>query len=141
MNNAAWLSLALPEWYFSTILAPLGAGPLSAIPAFGTACLGIGVVLGFAAGERSLFLFLIPAAITELFVAIAGAMRGLAPYDSHILTVALSLFVGLQIILAIYLVFAMKGARLAATALALFSVTYAMFATFIAGMSITNDWL
>jgi hypothetical protein len=141
MNNAAWLTLALPQWYFSAILDPLGAGPLSAIPAFGTVCLGIGVVLGFAAGGRSLLLFLIPAAITELFVAIAGVMRGLAPYDSHILSVVLCLFVGLQVILAVYLIFALKGARLAGTALALFSITYAIFGAFIAGMSFTNDWL
>lgn len=35
MGNAIWLFFALPEWYFSTILQPFSAGPLTVIPALG----------------------------------------------------------------------------------------------------------
>lgn len=46
MGNAIWLFFALPDWYFSSILAPFSAGVLSTIPAAGIICLLVGGVWG-----------------------------------------------------------------------------------------------
>ncbi len=139
MTNAVWLLLALPLWYFVTLGDPLGAGPLSAVPVFGTICLVAGLILGLSERPRRLFLFLIPATASELFVATAGAMRGQLPGESS--HPALLLFIGFQVVFSGYLIYGLKGARWAAVALALFSVSYALFAAFVAAMAFSDRWL
>ena len=131
--------VALPSWYFETILNPLAVGPLTAIPAFGAMCLGIGVILALIGRERRLLLFLVPLAISEILVALAGALRGDVPESAG--GPILLVFVIAQSLFSIYLVYRMKGARWAASALALFSLTYALFAAFIAAMAFTDSWL
>jgi hypothetical protein len=139
MNNAVWLLLAVPHWYFSTIGHPLSAGPLSAIAAVGSICFVIGVILGFIRREPQLLLFLIPFVLSELFVAIAGALRGqLKDVSSHFPEI---LFIVVQIILVAYLIYHVSRARLAAVALAVFSVTFALFATLVAAMALSDTWI
>ncbi len=139
MSNAIWLFLALPNWYISTIADPLGAGPLTAIPAFGTICLFIGITVGLIQRAWELKWFFLPAIASQLFVAVAGALRG-ELFDESSQPALLS-FIVFQIILAGYLIYRVGEARLAAVALAIFSVTYALFAAFIAGMSFNDTWL
>jgi hypothetical protein len=89
--------------------------------------------------ERKLVAFLIPATASELLVAIAGALRGKLTEGAA--DVPLLLFIGLQLALATYLVRMTEDARRAAIFLALFSVTYALFAAFVAGMAFADTWL
>jgi hypothetical protein len=139
MNNAMWLFEALPIWYFATIANPLGAGPLSAIPVVGTISLVAGLTLASMKGEPRFFLFLIPFSLSQFFGAIAGALRGQLPgYSSGPL---ISLFIVIQVLLAAYLIYTLVGARAAALPLAVFSLTYALHAAFVASMSFSNDWL
>lgn len=139
MNNAIWLLLATPGWYFSTILAPLSAGLFTAIPALGVLCLLAGVVLSVIRRRKGTLLFLIPFAASQAFVGLAGAMRGQFRTDES--GFVLLAFVTGQLVLAVYLVWRLKGARVPAVLLALFSLSYALFAAFVAGMALTDNWL
>lgn len=139
MYNALWLFFAVPQWYVTTILAPFSAGPLTAIPALGVVCLIVGLVLGLMESRKGLLLFLLLPAASQGLVVVAGFMRGMLPNDgSHLY---LSAFMVLQIAAAGYLVFRLRGARWAAFALSVFTVSYALFAAFVAGMSFTDVWL
>lgn len=139
MGNAIWLLLVLPEWYFSSVTMPLVAGPLSAIPAFGTICLVVGLVSGLIKRERRLALVIVPFAASELLVAIAGFWRG--EVADGIGQSVLIVFMVLQVAFALYLIYRMEDARLAGIALALFSVTYALFAAFVSAMSFGDVWV
>lgn len=139
MESAIWLLLSLPLWYFSTLLAPFSAGVLSAIPAMGTASLLVGAVWGLMDRRSGLLLFLILPAASQALVAVSGSMRGSFGRDDDL--TFLLVFVVLQLLAATYLVFRLKGARAPATALAVFSSSYALFAAFIAGMAFTDTWL
>jgi len=139
MGNAAWLFLALPAWYFSTILAPFSAGVLTAIPALGILCLAIGVVLGIVKRKTSLMIFLLLPAASQILVVIAGFMRGSLRYDAN--QPILWTFLLLQIAAAGYIVWRLKGARRPAAALAVFTSSYAFFAAFVAAMAFSDTWL
>jgi hypothetical protein len=139
MDNAIWLFQALPKWYFSTVVHPLSAGPLSALPALGVISLVVGLKLGLRGREPRLLLFFIPFAFSQIFVATAGALRGQLPGASSGLP--LLLFIVAQVVLVAYLIYSLAGARRAAVALAAFSLTYALFADFVASMSFSNEWL
>jgi hypothetical protein len=139
VNNAVWLFLALPTEYFPTILAPFREGILTAIPALGVVCLAIGVVLGIARREAGLLMFAALPAASQILVSVAGFMRG-SFRDSGSHPILLT-FLLLQLVAAGYLVWRMKGARWPAAALAVFSLSYALFAAFIAVMAFNNDWL
>lgn len=139
MGDAIWLILALPEWFFSTVLMPLAAGPLTLIPAIGTVCLVVGIVLGAMKRKASLLLFLVPASLSELLVGVAGFLRGQMrgnPTDW-----LLGAFLIFQFLLCGYLIWQAKGARVAAAPLAVFSVSYATFAAFVAAMAFNDTWL
>lgn len=139
MNNAVWLFQALPVWYFSALEHPLRSGAFAVLPALGTISLVVGLILGLGAGERRLLLFLIPFAFSELHVAIAGALRGQLPAAAN--GPLLLVFIVAQVMLVAYLIYCLVGARRAAAALAAFSLTYAVFAGFVASMSFSDDWL
>ena len=139
MGNALWLILALPEWFFPSVLMPFAAGPLTLIPALGTVCLAIGIGLGVMKHKPALWLFLIPALFCEALVGIAGLFRGeLRGSASEWALVAFLIF---QLALCGYLVWRVRGARTAAVPLALFSLTYAMYAAFIASMAFSDSWM
>lgn len=139
MSNAVWLFVAVPSWYFSTILAPFSAGPLSAIPAFGIICLACGAVWGLRQRRRGLLIFLLLPAASQGLVVVAGFMRGMLKGESS--QPYLLAFLLLQIIVAGCFVFRFSGARFPATALAIFTVSCALFAAMVAGMAFRDTWL
>jgi hypothetical protein len=139
VGNAIWLLLALPSWYFPSVLVPFEAGPLTGIPAIGVIFLVFGVVVGIIRPKRELLFFLIPAVLSEALVALAGAFRGrVANTASH--AILLGFFV-LQLLLISYLIYRTRNARVAAAALGVFSLSYAFFAMFIASMAFSDVWL
>lgn len=138
MGNALWLFVALAKWYFPSVLAPFSAGPLTLIPAIGVVCLAIGVVLGIRARVPALLFFGLLALISHAYVALAGFLRGTMDDSSSPIFLV---FLLLQVVLAGYLVYRIKGARLPAIFLAIFTSTYAFFASFIAAMSFSDTWL
>lgn len=139
MDDAIWLFFALAQWYFPTIFSPLSAGYLTLIPAIGVVSLVFGVVLGIRARRRSLLLFGLLALASHVYVAIAGFFRGSLPgSDSHPLLLA---FLLVEVVISCYLVYRLKGVRIPAIFLAIFTSSYAGMACFIAAMSFTNDWL
>jgi hypothetical protein len=134
LNNAIWLFGALPKWFFPCILSPFSAGLLTAIPAGGVICLGIGSIVGVVKRQWRLLIFLLPTALSQIYVAVAGWFRGKPKGGASLLV-----FLVLQLVFIVYLVYRSKGARPAAIALALFCIAYALFAAFIAGMAFAND--
>ena len=138
MSNAVWLTLALPQWYFSSLLMPFEAGPLTLVPAIGGSALVVGTLLGIRARARLLLFFGALALLSHALVALAGLLRGiLRGTDSS----SVLIFALLQLAAATYLVYRADNARLPAILLAIFTVSYALFATFIAGMSLSDSWL
>lgn len=142
MGNALWLFLSVPVWYFGAIVSPLSAGPLSAIPALGALFLAIGIVAGAAKREMRLLVFVLLLAGSQILVAVAGFLRGaLRPDPNNLLLWIVGAFIFLQITGAAYIVWRLKGVRLPAAAMALFSSSYALFAAFVAIMAFTDDWI
>jgi len=137
MGNAIWLIRVLPEWYFSSVLDPLGAGLLTAIPAAGVICLILGLLLTTLRRSSRLWLFFLPFIASEAFVAFAGWQRGQIPSAGWLILT----FLGAQSVLIIGLIAHSKRALMPAVAFALFSLSYALFASFVAGMSLADDWL
>ena len=141
MANAIWLLMALPSWYFGAASNPFSGGALTLVPAVGALSLIVGTILGVIQRKRDLLWFLVLFALSEMLVVIAGVMRGQVRPMSGPLNVWLYVFLGLQLVLSGYLIYRIKGARTSATALGVFSVTYAATATFVAAMSFTDSWL
>lgn len=139
MGNAIWLFFALPEWYFLSILAPFSAGVLSMIPAAGIVCLLVGAVWGAMKRRPGLLLFLLLPLASQVLVAVAGFMRGEVSHG--VSEIVLSAFFWGQAAVAAFFVFRMNGARLPAGFLGLFSLSYAVFASFVASMSFSDVWL
>ena len=139
MDSALWLVLALPAWYFATLTSPFSAGALTLVPALGAISLAAGVVLAVKSRQRRLAIFLIPFAFSEVLVAVAGALRG--QVDGFTANAILMTFLAMQVGFSGWLVYRLKGARTAASALAIFSITYALFGAFIAVMSFADTWL
>lgn len=141
MGTAVWLFLAVPVWYSSSITSPLSAGPLTAIPAVGILSLAVGVVWGMLKRETRLVFFLLLPAASQILVVVAGFMRGAFESDSSHLAFWTWTFMLLQIACAGYIVWRLKGARGPATALAVFTSSYALFAVFVATMAFADVWL
>jgi|ERR1039458_5269968 hypothetical protein len=139
MANAIWLFLALPVWFCSALKDPFGAGLLSEIPLIGILSLVAGVIGGLVQRRFPLLLFLLPIVQSECYVAIAGMLRGQVRGGASI--APLCIFLGLQACMIGLLIYRSKGARLTATLLALFCLSYALFASVVAGMAFANDWL
>lgn len=140
MNNAIWLLTALPSWYLAGATNPFSAGVLTLIPAIGLLSLTLGVIFGTIKRRRELLWFMLPFALSEGLVAIAGMMRGQVPGSAE-LTVVILGFMATQLVVSGYLIYRIKGARISATALSMFSLSYAAFSIFVAGMSFTDNWI
>ena len=139
MGNAIWLFTALPKWFLSSVLSPFSAGALTLIPAIGTVCLAIGIVLAVRLRAKALWSFVVPALISQAFVAVAGFFRG--AFDSSTAEPILGTFLAIQLVLSLYLVYRQRKTWLPATLLAAFSISYAFHAWFIATMAFTDNWL
>ena len=139
-GNALWLVSALPLWYLSPITNPLGAGVLSLIPFMGSLALAVGAGIGIVQRGRSSIYFLISPFLSECYVAVAGAMRGQLGGNSG--WVPTSVFAVIQAAFLVWLlIFRLKGGRIAASALALFCASYALFAWFVGAMAFADSWL
>ncbi|HYC75901.1 hypothetical protein [Brevundimonas sp.] len=139
MGDSVWLTLALPQWFFPTILAPFSAGPLTLIPAAGVLALLAGLGLAVLRRRREALWFLIPAAASHVLVAVAGLMRGDLGQDAS--NAVLLTFLAAQLVLCGGLIWRLKRARPEAGLLFVFAMAYALFAALIAAMSFTDVWL
>jgi hypothetical protein len=139
ISQSFWLLSALPVWYFSALAHPFAAGILSLLPSLGTVGLAVGLFAGFSRRTRALLLFLCPLILSEVYVAIAGFNRGRLRGNASALP--LCLFFLAQIALLIYILYKTRKILSASIGLSIFSVSYALFAAFIAGMSFADDWL
>jgi|EndMetStandDraft_9_1072997.scaffolds.fasta_scaffold158535_2 hypothetical protein len=143
MDSAIEYFLEFQTAYFGAILSPFKYGLATFIPAIGFLCLVAGVGVGLATRRRDFLLFLTLPIVSQAFVIISELMRGalqspaLEPVGS---TIVLA-FLLLQVAVAGYLACRARGARLAASALAIFTVSYAFYAAFFAGMALANDGL
>jgi hypothetical protein len=97
MGDAVWLFFALPNWYFSTIVTPFGAGTLTAIPTLGIVSLVAGVLWGAFKRRLGLLVFLALPAASQGLVVVAGFMRGSLLHGSEPIILG---FVLLQIAIA-----------------------------------------
>ena len=140
MGNAIWLFLALPKWYFGSLLPPFGDPILTAIPASGGFALIVGALLSLF-GERNLNLLWIVASVlvSQLYVAIAGFLRGQMPADS--VSWPFWCFISVQLAIIALLVWRSHGNRIAASVLGWFGITYAFFAAFVSEMALYDVWL
>ncbi|MGE0668561.1 MAG: hypothetical protein AB7O49_18555 [Sphingomonadales bacterium] len=138
-GDALWLILATPQWYFRSILSPFSAGVFSAIPALGIVCLLAGAALGFRYRQKRLLMCGVPFILSVSFGGVAGLLRGEVPngWADFIMYG----FLAGQLILSVWLVYFARRAWPAAALLAVFSMSYALFAAFIAYMSFTDTWL
>lgn len=144
MGDAFWLLLVLPAWFarasFAFISGAGSTGWLGAVPTLGLLALVVGLGASAAVMDRRARLtwFLASPLLSEVFVAGARMFRGKveAPTTGH----ATGAFLVVQLCLCLVLIANAKGARFAAMALSVFSVCYALFATFVAGMAFRGDW-
>jgi hypothetical protein len=139
VGNAVWLWLALPPWYFHSILAPFAGGSLTMVPALGVVCLGIGTLAGVIRRRTGLLLLLIPVVGSHVLVAVAGLFRG--KVSGALSQPILLAFLALELLVSAYLIYRLKSARIEASILSVFVITYALFATFIATMAFGDNWL
>ena len=125
MDNAVGLFFSTPIFYFSTILTPLYGGILSVAPAIGIVCLTIGAVWGLIKRRRGLLIFLLLPIVGQVLLVAASIIR--VPLHDEASFPILLAFLFLQIAVAGYLIFRLKGARLPATLLTVFTLSYALF--------------
>lgn len=131
--------LALPDWYFSSLLEPLSEDPLSLVPAIGAVSFIVGTGLSIKQRNRGLWLFLLPFVFSEALVGVAGLFRG--KVDQASATAIISVFVVAVTAFAVWSIWRLKGFRLSAVQLAVFSITYSLFGAFVASMSFSDSWL
>ena len=140
MSNVIWLSFSLPLWYFSSLLHPFDAGFLSLVPAIGIVCLVVGACLTFARRNTALSWVLASVLLSQVFVALAGFLRGEVSQDEQLFAVTAT-FLCVQLVCLVLLLWYSKGARAASIPLAFFGGTYALFAAFVAVMAFSDTWL
>ena len=139
MNNALWLLLVVPQWYFQSARAFIGEpDPLTSVPCLGAGALAAGLLLGIFRRDGTLFWALVPFLLTELLVAVAGFFRGGLPQGVGPLLLA---FLFLVALVAGWTFYRARHSRLAASLLGLFGISYALFGAFVAGMAFSDNWL
>ncbi|GMV63489.1 MAG: hypothetical protein AMXMBFR74_26570 [Parvibaculum sp.] len=106
----------------------------------GNLSLLLGTIVGLMRRERQLLWFIAPFALSQLFVSLAGLMRGWFREGDVGLLVVVS-FLAIQLVLIALLVYRTKKAWMGAVPLAFFSATYALMATFIGAMALADDWI
>lgn len=141
LGNAIWLFLSTPYWFFSflgVVLKP-DAFVFGLISWSGTIGLLAGVLLGIRGRHSRLLWFAISPLLSQLLVVAAGLARGQVPGDPA--SWINGAFLVMQAGFLAFLVFRFRGLRAPAISLAVFGLSYALFAAFIAGMAFTDDWL
>lgn len=138
MGQAAWLFYALTTWYFESLLNPFSLGLLTMIPVAGTICLFIGLVMGIWRRKPCLLWFSVSVVLSHAFVVLSGFFHG--QLDDNVLWPILG-FVLLQLLTIVFSLRASKSALIPAILIALFCISYALYAWLIAAMSFTGTWL
>jgi hypothetical protein len=139
--GAVWMLRMLVETYFLSFLKPFSDFfPLSLIGAVGTLALTVGVVACVRTGWRPLRLFALPVAFSVALIMLSSALWEQVRTDATI-NIITAVFLGGQLLAALFLVWLLRRAWLAAVPLAIFSMTFAVFAMFIAAMALTGNWL
>ena len=138
MDDAIWLFASTPQWFVFNS-GGLKPDALGAIPMLGVASLVVGVALAVIRREKRLVAFLIPFLASQVLLVLAGLSRGRVAQGTA--DTILYAFLGMQAILAAVLIWRFRDARLAAAALAIFSLCYALFASFVATNAMANSWL
>ena len=142
MGNAVWLTLAIPKWFFSTLLAPFAGGPLTLLPSAGSVCLGIGVFEAVRHRQWRLSLIAFSFLLSEVFGALSGLLRGQYTIQSHQSpSILINTFLGSQLIINMFFLYWFKNARVSALFLVVFCLIYALFTLFVAEMSLQEAWL
>ena len=139
MSDAIWLFFGLPKWYLSNLLDPFDVGPLSIVPFVGILSLVVGLALGVRKRDRFLWRFGLPFLASQLLVAVAGLLRGDLPGSQAVFVLAPFMFVILG--WSSYLVYKATGARVPAFFLAVFTLSYAAYASFVSWMSFADSWM
>ena len=137
MNDILWLFVSTPRWFVLNSVRI--DGPLNALPALGMAALLVGLILAVIRREWRLTAFLVPFFASQVLLVIASLARGRTAQSSA--DIILYAFLGLQAVLAAILIWRFRDSRLAASALAVFSLCYALFASFVATNAMANSWL
>jgi hypothetical protein len=116
-----------------------GIGPLMFVATLGALCLIAGLVFMVRRPSRKLGWFAVPVLASELLVAASGFAPGRL---SHVATNwVLGIFFWGLVAASAWWVFRARGHRPAAVALAVFGMSYAFFASFLAYMGFTGDWI
>jgi hypothetical protein len=140
-GNAIWLFVSLPLWYFTATAVAFEGGVLTAVPAAGIVSLVAGGITAVVQGRlRRLWHFIVPVLISQCYVATAGFFRGQL-HSGRLYSFVLWGFLVGQACLIGLLIYRSKGARTASSMFALFCLSYAAFATFVAGMAFADSWL
>lgn len=138
MDDALWLFASTPKWFiFSS--GELDSGALGAIPLLGVAALVVGAALAVIRREKRLVAFAIPFLASQLLLVLAGLSRGRV--GSGAADIILYGFLALQALLIAVLLWRFRDSLLAAGALAVFSICYAVFASFVSTNAMANSWL
>jgi hypothetical protein len=140
MGNEYRLFFALPTWYFGAALSPFSAGALSLVPAIGAVCLLVGTFVGIVRRQWRLAWFGVPMALSQVCVVVAGVYYGLYGRVPDAGAPILG-FLAVQLALTLLIGWRCRRSGVAALLLAIFNITYATFAGFIAGMALTDRWL
>jgi hypothetical protein len=142
LDQALWLILALPEWYFETIFSLIEQPDLTTslfvTPVIGQLCLIVGVIWGCVRPHRALLLVAAPILLSELLVGAAGWFRGSLRDNSGSVLLP---FLGVVLILVAATIWRARGARWPAFFLGLFALSYALMAAFVGTMSFSDVWL
>jgi hypothetical protein len=141
VGNAVWLVRVLPGWFFDGCLALFGgeSNPILIVPFAGLVALIAGVVWGLLRRNARLLLFLVPPILSEAHVAAAGFLRGrLRGAGGDWASLG---FLAAELIVCLGLIVWIRGARLPAALLALFSISYGLFAAFVATMAFRDSWI
>jgi hypothetical protein len=138
MDEAFQLFLSAPREFFLSS-GKFGQGALSAIPTVAMAALVVGLAIGLYRRDARLFTFLLPVLLSQLLLLLAGIGAGRA--DVAAADLMLNAFMIVQCSLALLFVWRIDGTRMAATALAIFNLGYALFVAFVAANAMGTRWI
>ena len=138
MNDALWLFASTPKWFILNSFE-FRRGALDAIPTLGVVALLVGIILAGLRRQWRLIAFLISFFASQVLLVLAGLARGRVAEGTA--DTILFGFLALQAVLVSILIWRFRDTRLAAVALALSSLCYAVFAGFVATNAMANSWL
>ncbi len=141
MEQALWLFVYVPVVYVVTVVnyfpTTFGVFP-PALAAIGIICLLTGIVQGYLARQKYLLTFLLLPAASQLYLVFVGFTDG--KFEPGALYWILPAYLATQVLAAGYLIYRFREARLSAVFLAIFCLSYAVFAAFFSSMVIVEGF-